>query len=71
MCDVLDKESSLAEFDRNNNFQTNKSFLPIGAPDPWPSELSDIDDKRAMDLYEIKGIGTFKFWPLVQAVEIQ
>jgi len=74
-CGSLDIAGSLAEYNRNNNFRRNTSFLPYGIPaSRWPAELSNINDSSASSLYEIRSISatqgseSFSFSPRYRVV---
>jgi len=69
-CGALDVNGSLQEFDRNSDFKKNPGFSPIGAPGPWPAELSTIDDTKGASLYSVTNVSVggpasgFTFCPL-------
>lgn len=69
-CGSLNTAGSLTEYTRDNDFEANRTFSPIGATGPWPPELSTINDSTARGLYEMRSLraqqgGTvFRFCPM-------
>jgi hypothetical protein len=69
-CGSLSTDDSLAEYQRDHDFERNRLFSPVGASGSWPTELSNIDDSQAAALYEIRGISatqgtsSFSFCPI-------
>lgn len=55
-CSVVDISSSLQEYRRDHNFERNRTFRPVDAVGPWPSQLSSISTTNAENLYEIRTI---------------
>lgn len=69
-CGTSNESASLQEYNRDHDFETNRSFLPVGITGHWPPELSNINDSQAPSLYEIltisatQGSTSFRFCPL-------
>lgn len=69
-CDSQDVDTSVREFEKNSDFQKNRTFSPIGATGPWPAELSTIDETKGAALYKVTStsVGSpasgFTFCPL-------
>ncbi|MEH2236633.1 eCIS core domain-containing protein [Nostoc sp.] len=69
-CGELSTDASLAEYDRDHDFERNRSFSPVGISGTWPAELSTIDDSQAIALYDIRSISavqgtdSFQFCPM-------
>ncbi len=69
-CGELNTNASLAEYDRDHDFERNRSFSPVGISGTWPTELSTIDDSQAPALYDIRSISavqgtdSFQFCPM-------
>jgi Domain of unknown function (DUF4157) len=73
-CDSQDVETSLKEYEKNSDFQKNRTFSPIGASGSWPAELSTIDETKGASLYKVTGVSVggpasgFTFCPLYRVV---
>ena len=69
-CGSFDVAGSLAEYERDHDFEANRTFSPIGATGPWPAELSTINESGATALYEIRtisarqGTDAYRFCPM-------
>jgi Domain of unknown function (DUF4157) len=71
-CGELSVDASLTEYDRDHDFERNRSFTPVGISGTWPAELSTINDSHSSALYDIRSVsavqGTngFQFCPMYQ-----
>ena len=69
-CGELSAADSLAEYDRDHDFERNRSFTPAGISGTWPAELSTINDSQSSALYDIRSISavqgtdSFQFCPM-------
>ena len=70
MCEEASVDEALTEFDRDNDFERNRSFAPPDILGSWPADLDTINDLQASALYEIRTISAvqgssgFQFCPM-------